>query len=119
MSRSVFINATGTCLPNPAVDNENIERVLGMVGNRPSRTRSPVLASNQILTRHYALDPVTREPTHSNAQMTALAIRDLMAKSPGLNLADVRLLCCGTSSPDLLFPAHGQMVQGELAEFSC
>jgi 3-oxoacyl-[acyl-carrier-protein] synthase-3 len=114
----VYMNATSTFFPNAAVDNDAIEKVLGLVGDRPSRAKKIVLGSNQIRTRHYAIDPVTRQPTHSNAQMTALAVRQLFSENPQLNLANLGLMACGTSSPDLLLPAHGQMVQGELKEFS-
>lgn len=117
MSRDVFINATGTFFPNPAVDNDNVERVLGQLGDRPSRSKRIVLASNNIQTRHYAIDPTTRQPSHSNSQITAEAVRTLLQKNPDLSLADVQLLCCGTSAGDLLVPAHGQMVQGELKDF--
>jgi 3-oxoacyl-[acyl-carrier-protein] synthase-3 len=46
--------------------------------------------------------------------MTAEAVRALLARS-GIGLDDVDCLCCGTSSPDQILPAHGSMVQGELA----
>lgn len=118
MSRAVYINATGTFFPNAPVNNENIERVLGQLGERPSRSKRIVLSSNQIQQRYYAIDPVTRRPTHSNSQLTAAAITALMHKNPDFNLRDVQLLCCGTTSADLLVPSHGHMVQGELPEFS-
>ena len=118
MSRSVFINATNSFFPNEPVGNEAIENVLGTYKDRPSKCRRVVLESNQIKTRYYAIDPATRKPTHTNSQMTAEAVLGLFTQNPELNLKDVQLLCCGTSSPDLLIPAHGQMVQGNLAEFS-
>ena len=118
MSRSVYINATSTVFPNPPVDNDSIEKILGTVRGTPSRSRAIVLRSNQIKTRHYAIDPETRASTHTNAQLTSEAVRALFAQNPELCLREVELLCCGTSSPDVIMPAHGQMVQGHLGEFA-
>lgn len=118
MNRSVYINATGSFFPNSPVGNNQIENVLGMVKNRPSRSKRIVLESNQIKTRYYAIHPETRRPTHTNCQVTAEAIRDLFSRNPELSLKGADLLCCGTSTPDLLMPAHGQMVQGNLPDFS-
>lgn len=119
LNRSVFINATGSFFPNAAVDNSQIEAVLGMVNDRPSRSMNIVLGSNQIKTRHYAIDPVTRASTHSNADIATAAINDLLQKNPQLSLSDVGLLCSGTSSSDLFFPSHGQMIQGLLKNLAC
>jgi 3-oxoacyl-[acyl-carrier-protein] synthase-3 len=115
--RPVYLNASSSFFPNAAVDNDTIESVLGSVGKRLSRSKKMVLASNKIKTRYYAIDPVTRKPTHTNAQMSALAVRGLLAENPEIDLRKVGMLAVGTSSPDLLLPAHGQMVQGELREF--
>jgi 3-oxoacyl-[acyl-carrier-protein] synthase III len=115
----VFINGSGAFFPNSPVDNENIEKVLGEYRGKSSKSKTIVLASNQIKTRHYAVDPVSRQPTHSNAEITALAVGDLFSRHPNLSLKEVRLLACGTSSPDLLVPSHGQMVQGLIPELSC
>jgi 3-oxoacyl-[acyl-carrier-protein] synthase-3 len=51
--------------------------------------------------------------THTNAQLAAEAIRGL-TNGKGFRLTDIQCLCCGTTSPDLLFPGHGLMVLGEL-----
>ncbi|MFT5835708.1 MAG: 3-oxoacyl-[acyl-carrier-protein] synthase-3 [Sulfurimonas sp.] len=112
MLREVYINKISAFLPNEAVDNENIEKVLGQVGDRPSRAKRIILRSNKITNRYYAIDPNTREATHSNAQLTAQAIRKL--KKDGLNLDSVDVLACGTTMPDQLMPNHAIMVHGEL-----
>lgn len=118
MNQSVFINATATFFPNQPVDNQEIEKILGSPHQRPSKSKTLILKSNQIKTRYYAIDPETRKPTHTNSQLTAGAIQNLFSQNPELQLNQVHLLCCGTSTPDLLMPAHGQMVQGHLPEFS-
>jgi 3-oxoacyl-[acyl-carrier-protein] synthase-3 len=114
-----FINGIAAFLPNAPVANPDIEKVLGMVGRRPSAARTHVLKANGIKTRYYAIDPATGKPTHNNAQLTAQAIR-LLAQKTGLDLSrDLKLLACGTATPDQLMPAHGSMVHGELGSPPC
>jgi 3-oxoacyl-[acyl-carrier-protein] synthase-3 len=96
-----------------------MEKVLGAFLDKPSRAKRVVLGSNLIKTRYYAIDPETRKSTHSNAELAAQAIKTIINENPSLNLKDVDLLCCGTTTPDLLAPAHGQMVQGLLPELCC
>ena len=112
MSGSVYITGTSSFLPNAPVTNEQMERILGQLGDKPSRARPTVLRSNGILTRHYAIDPVTLEPTHSNAGLTAEAVRGL--RDGGLDLQQIDCLACGTSIADQLMPNHASMVHGEL-----
>jgi len=108
--KEVYINEISVFLPNKIVDNENIEKVLGQVGERPSRAKRIVLRSNKIKNRYYALNPKTREATHTNAELTAEAIRKLK----GINLDKIDVLACGTTMPDQLMPNHASMVHGEL-----
>ena len=116
-SGAVFITGTSAFLPNAPVGNDDIESVLGMVGGKPSRARRIVLRSNGIRQRHYAINPASDSFTHSNAQLTAEAIR--LLKSSGLDTARIDLLACGTSCPDQLMPNHGVMVHGELGNPPC
>jgi 3-oxoacyl-[acyl-carrier-protein] synthase III len=106
-----YITGLGVCLPNPPVDNDRIEDVLGMVDERPSRLKEVILARNGIQTRHYAIDPETGEQTHTNAELTAEAIRTL-ADTSGFSLDRIQLLACGSSSPDQFIPNHAAMVHG-------
>ena len=112
MSREVYINNIAVFLPNEAVDNDNIEKVLGQVGDRPSRAKRLILRSNKIKTRYYAIDPVTRKMTHTNAELTANAIKKLAQE--GLDLNSVEVLASGTTMPDQLMPNHALMVHGEV-----
>ena len=114
----VFINDVSAFLPNEPVTNDAIEDVLGRVRGVPSKAKRLVLKSNQITRRYYALDPQTGRLTHSNAQLTAEAVRRLRPYD-GYSPADIRLLSCGTTSPDVLFPGHALMVQGELGIPAC
>ena len=114
-----YITQIANFLPNASVSNDDIEKVLGQVGTRPSRTRRLVLDSNGIKARHYAIDPATGAPTHTNAQLAAQAVRRLQERS-GVNLmADLSLLSCGSTSADQMIPSHGSMVHGELGAAPC
>jgi 3-oxoacyl-[acyl-carrier-protein] synthase III len=112
MTRSVYVTNTSSFLPNPPVDNDNMERILGQVGDRPSRARRVILRSNGIQTRHYAIHPETLQPTHTNASMTAEAVRKLGDEF--FPLSKLESLACGTSIADQLMPNHASMVHGEL-----
>jgi 3-oxoacyl-[acyl-carrier-protein] synthase-3 len=115
--RTVYITRTSVLLPNAPVGNDEVEAVLGQVGERPSRARRLVQRSNGIRRRHYVIDPATGEPTHTNASLTAEAVKGLAGD--GFALADIDCLACGTSNPDQLLPNHAVMVHGELGAPVC
>ncbi|HEX4910796.1 MAG TPA: beta-ketoacyl-ACP synthase III [Permianibacter sp.] len=114
---AVYINRISAYLPNDPVGNDEMEAVLGMVGERPSRSRRLILRNNGIRKRHYVLDPKTGEPRYNNAQLTAQAIRKLADSEFALNQIDC--LATGTSNPDQLLPNHAVMVHGELGIPPC
>ena len=114
---AAYITHISAFLPNPPVGNDDMERVLGQVGDRPSRARRTVLRSNQIVSRHYAIDPETLQQNYNNTQMTAEAVRGLVG--PGLDLNSIDCLSCGTSMADQLMPSHAAMVHGELGLPPC
>ena len=98
-------------MPNRPVTNDAMEKYLGQVDGRPSKAKAIVLRNNKIKTRYYALDENGRL-THTNAQMTAEAVRGLL--DDRFTVDDIELLSCGTSSQDQLMPSHAAMVHGEL-----
>jgi 3-oxoacyl-[acyl-carrier-protein] synthase-3 len=114
MSRPVYIIDTSIFMPNDPVSNDDMEQYLGYINGKPSKSKKIVLRNNGIKTRYYAL---TKEgkATHTNAQMTALAVRALFGSDPA-RLKEIELLSCGTSSPDQMMPSHGVMVHGWLPE---
>ncbi len=116
MSR-VYIKDIGVFLPNVPVDNQAMEQVLGQSGDRPSRVKNIILRSNGITSRYYAIDPQTGRATHTNAELTALAVQEL--GRAGCPLQSLDLLCCGTTLPDQLMPSHGVMVHGKLGLPPC
>lgn len=117
MATPVFINRISACLPHEPVDNEQMEARLGMVGGKPSRARKLVLRRNGIQQRHYVIDPLSGEPSMSNAQLSAEAIRGLAGSD--FTLDDLQCLVASTSSPDQVMPGHGVMVHGELGNPPC
>jgi 3-oxoacyl-[acyl-carrier-protein] synthase-3 len=110
-----YITGLGTYLPNAPVDNDHIEDVLGRLSERSSQVKRWVLNYNGIQTRHYALDPETGRPTHTNAQMTAEAVRAAL-RDAHLPLSRLQCLACGTSSADQVLPNHAVMVHGLLGD---
>ena len=53
----VYLTHSAAFLPNAPVGNDEMEAVLGIVGDTPSRVRQMILRSNGIRSRHYAIDP--------------------------------------------------------------
>lgn len=114
MSKQVYITKTAGFLPNEPVSNEEMEEFMGLIRGRKSKSKAIVLRNNGIKRRFYAM---TREgvATHTNAQMTALAVRTLFDNNVEA-LKEMELLSCGTSTPDQMIPSHAVMVHGWLPE---
>ena len=112
-----YITRSSICLPNAPVENDQVEAILGQVGERPSRARRIVQRSNGIRRRYYVIDPATGKPNYTNATLTAAAVRGLV--HDGFALEDIACLACGTSNPDQLMPNHAVMVHGELGAPVC
>jgi len=112
--KEVYITKTASYLPNEPVSNDEMEEYLGLINEKPSKSRRIVLRNNGIKRRFYALTKAGKA-THTNAEMTALAIRKLFDGKPE-DLKSFQLLSCGTSSPDQMMPSHAVMVHGWLPE---
>ena len=112
-SGKAYITRSAVCLPNAPVENDDIESVLGMIAGKPSRARRIVLRNNGIRQRYYAIDPNTGQATHTNARLTAEAVRGLQVAG------EIDCLVTGTTMPDQLMPNHGVMVHGELGIPAC
>jgi 3-oxoacyl-[acyl-carrier-protein] synthase-3 len=110
----VYITNTSKFLPNQPVPNDDMELYLGYINDKPSKSKSIVLRNNGITNRYYALEKGGK-PTHTNAQMTALAVKELFKDDPE-KIKEIELLSCGTSSPDQMMPSHGVMTHGWLPE---
>ncbi|HTN45277.1 MAG TPA: beta-ketoacyl-ACP synthase III [Flavipsychrobacter sp.] len=108
--RPVYITRLSKFLPNDPVANDEMEKVLGMVNDKPSKARAIVLRNNGIKTRYYAFRD--GKLTHTNAQMCAIAIKALFDDNK--KIENLQLITAGTTSPEQLLPNHAAMVHGEL-----
>jgi len=113
-ANQVYINHTSKYFPNNPVSNDEMEEYLGFIDGRPSKSKKIVLRNNGIVNRYYALEKGGKS-THTNAEMTALAVRELFKDDPD-KIKDIELLTCGTSSPDQVMPSHAVMAHGWLPE---
>ncbi len=112
--QDVYITKTAAYLPNKPVGNDEIEDYMGLIDGKKSRAKNIVLRNNGIKQRFYALKK-DGTATHTNAELAAQSVRELFDNDPN-QLKNMDLLCCGTSSPDQMMPAHGVMVHGCLPE---
>lgn len=112
MPGSSFITSIGKFLPGDPVSNDDMESRLGMIGDRPSRSRERVLRQNGIQQRYYAIDE-NRQTQFSNAEMAANAVRDAVRRCD-IELKEISLLAAATSQGDLPLPGFASMVHGEL-----
>ena len=95
--KQVYINRAAHFFPNDPVSNDEMESYLGMINGKPSKSKNVVLRNNGIKRRFYALEKGGKT-THNNAQITALAIRELFKKNPE-ELKSVQLLTCVLHRP--------------------
>ena len=111
--KNVYVNATGAFYPGEPVDNAHIDDYIAPLNPGSSRLKRRILAENGIQQRYYSVgtDGKTR---YSLAHMAASAIRTCLADA-GAALADIDLLCTGTSGGDATLPGFANMLQGELA----
>jgi 3-oxoacyl-[acyl-carrier-protein] synthase-3 len=107
----VYITKSNKFLPNSPISNDEMENLLGLINDETSKARRIVLRNNGITSRFYAIDE-NGNPTHSNADLTFLAIKGLF--DDHFTSQNIELLSCGTSTPDLLLPSHAAMVHGLL-----
>jgi len=108
--RSVYITRLSKYLPNDPISNDEMESVLGMIDNKPSKARSIVLRNNGIKRRFYAFRD--GKSTHTNTEMAAEAIKALFDDQLSIN--KLQLITAGTTSPEQLLPSHAAMIHGLL-----
>jgi 3-oxoacyl-[acyl-carrier-protein] synthase-3 len=109
---NVYITSVGAFLPNPPVDNDRMEQVLGLVGGEPSRLKDRILRQNGICQRHYALD-ANGQSTHMNEELAAHAVIDALERRR-LPIEQLEMLACGTTQGDAPLPGFASMVHGRL-----
>jgi len=107
----VYITRISKFLPNKPIDNDHMEEKLGKINGKASKARRIVLRNNKITTRYYAIDE-EGNVTHNNAQLVSEAVELLCDEN--FPKSEIKLLSCGTSSPDQVLPSHASMVHGFL-----
>ena len=110
---NVYVTATGAFYPGEPVGNDRIDDYVAPLNGTSPRLKRRILAENGIEQRYYS----TAQDGHTRfgaAQMAAAAVHACLADA-GLALADIELLCTGTSGGDVTLPGFANMVQGELA----
>lgn len=117
MTNAVYITNIAAFLPNAAVDNDQMEGILGQAGDRPSRARRIILRNNGIKNRYYAIDPATGQQNYTNAQLGAEVVRKVT--DGHINLDQMQALAFATSMADQVMPGHAVMVHGELQSPPC
>lgn len=110
--QSAYIVSSGSFLPNKPVDNDSMEKILGLVNGKPSRYRRRILQSNGIKQRYYALNE-SGEMTHLTEELAALSIQNALAGLEG-HAETLDLFAIGTTLPDLLAPGIASMVHGRI-----
>lgn len=115
MTAAVYLTRATKFLPNNPFDNDNMEEVLGMIGDKPSRARKITLRNNGIRTRYYAISRYTGELRNTNAQLTAEAVQALTDDK--FQLDDIQLLSYATS--DQVLPNHILIVRGKRGNQPC
>lgn len=111
---NVYITKAAKFFPNDPISNDDMEEYLGLINHKASKSKRIILRNNGIKRRFYAIDK-NGVATHTNSQMTALAVRALFENNDK-GLKDLDLLACGTSTPDQMMPSHGVMVHGWLPD---
>ena len=109
MKANVYITSVSKFLPNLPVYNEDMERYLGLINSKPSRTKRIVLKQNGIKCRYYALNE-DQKITHTNAELAFLSIKKLFPDE--IIPMDIDVMACATGNPDQLLPSHASMVHG-------
>ena len=110
--RDGYITGAGAFLPGPNVGNDAMEDHLGRIAGRDSLFGKKALRWNGVEGRHYAL-AADGAVSHSNAQMSALAVREALSAAR-LDANDLAMLAAATTQGDLLAPGHAAQVHAEI-----
>lgn len=110
---AVYVTSTGAFFPGEPVGNDRIDEFVAPLNATSARLKRRILADNGIEHRYYATGP-DGETRFGASQMAAEAIRDCL-RGAQVPLADVDMLCTGTSGGDATLPGFANMLQGELS----
>lgn len=110
--KKVFLNSTGSFLPGPAVNNDEMDSYIGSINAQSSRIKRRILGENGIKSRHYGIDK-EGNTKFSSADMAIHAIENTLSGT-GVKINDVPFLSSGTVGADLAAPGFANLIQGQL-----
>ena len=110
--KNVYLNSTGSFLPGPAVNNDEMDAYIGSINTQSSRIKRRILGENGIKSRHYGIDKEGRTQ-FSSADMAIKAIENTLDNT-GVKMNDIPFLATGTVGADLAAPGFANLIQGQL-----
>lgn len=109
-----YITRTGSFLPGHPVDNDSIQRYIGIVEGEETVKRQ-VLSANGIRTRYYALNE-DQSATHDVYQLAARAIENCLSGADTDQA--ITYLSAGSTYTPLAGPGISSVLHGALAQHS-
>lgn len=121
----VSIVGTGSFLPGDPIPNDRLDEILGPLDKAPEHVKSYIqnvaarlLASSGVEYRHFAIDPKTRNLTHTFASLAEEAARRALDDA-GKKPEDVELLLLSCPSYDCSTPPTSALLQERLGIKHC
>ncbi len=121
----VQILGTGAFLPGNPVTNDRVEHILGPLTEAPAKVRSfvdnlgrRILDRGGVKARHFAVDPETRDMTHTFSTMAECAARRALDMA-GMKPEDVELLVLSCPTSDHSTPPTSAVLQERLGIQKC
>jgi len=121
----VHIVGTGSFLPGPPITNDRVEAILGPLSDAPPKVRSFVdnlgkrmLERGGVKSRHFAVDPETRDMTHTFSSMAEQAARRALEMA-GMVPTDIELVIISCPTSDHSTPPTSTILQERLGIPTC
>jgi len=110
--KNVYLNSTGSFLPGPAINNDEMDAYIGSINNQSSRVKRRILGENGIKSRHYGIDK-EGNTMFSATQMAEKSIQNALS-SIGMKTNEIEFLSSGTVGADLAAPGFANLIQGQM-----
>ena len=107
-----YITHVASFLPGPAVQNEDIQRHIGVLDGE-SEIQDKVLSMNGIVQRHYAQDDCQQQ-THDVYQLAALAAKSCLDAAD--DVGPITYLAAGTTYAPLAAPGFASLLHHRLRD---
>ncbi|MFQ5423222.1 MAG: 3-oxoacyl-ACP synthase III family protein [Phycisphaerae bacterium] len=121
----VSLIGTGSFLPGPPIPSDRVENVLGPLDDAPPKVKSFVenlgqkmLERGGIESRHFAVDPETRDMTHNFSSLAEKAARSALEMA-GLEPQQIDLLVISCPTYDQSTPPTSALLQELLGVQDC